>query len=171
LYTIQVYFPRKELKIWKLWDYENETSLIEDFLNWFLIVRDKILIGYNILKVDVPLLLIKSQTLPESNDFFLKINKCNIVDLHVILTFLNEGRIRGFKGWCKEFRIPFDPPITGSQINEFITKKRYEEIQKYIEIESRAIGELHSLLFKREVLQKTLKSLKCMHTQKPFLEW
>lgn len=168
MYTIQAYFPRKELKIWKLWDYENETSLIEDFLNWFLIVRDKILIGYNILKVDVPLLLIKSQTLPESNDFFSKINKCNIVDLHVILTFLNEGRIKGFKQWCKDFRIPFDPPITGSQINEFIKKERYEEIQKYIEIESKAISELHSLLFKRDVLRKTLGSLKCMHTQNYF---
>ena len=160
IYTIQVYFPKKDFKTWKIWEYESESDLVESFIDWFLYVPDKLLIGYNILKTDIPLLLMKAQKTLRSDEFFLKINRCNIVDLHVILTFLNPGEIKGLKAWCKEFKIPYEPPLTGNRIPKFFKQKLYDEIEEYIKIESEAISKLHSKLFKKDILQTTLKSLK-----------
>ena len=93
-------------KIWKLWDFENETEMLKDFVNYFLKIDDKIIIGYNILKFDIAKLLLNSMGLESFGDFFKKINFSNIVDLFVILTFLNKGVIKGLGSYCSHFNIP-----------------------------------------------------------------
>jgi len=160
LYTIQVYFPSSELKIWKIWKYRNQEQLVQDFVKWFLGVEDKILIGYNLLKVDIPLLMFQSAACEDADAFFEKANRCNIVDLHVILTFLNGGRIAGLEHWCREFGVTYRPTIPSSQIKECLQKEDYKSVVSRIKDETRAIAELHAKLFNRDRLGKALRVLK-----------
>ena len=160
LYTIQAYFPRRELKIWKIWEYETEKDMVIDFVDWFLKVNDKILIGYNLLKTDIPLLMLKAQKIPQSEEFFLKINKCNIIDLHLILTFLNKGKIQGLEAWCKEFNIPYQPSLKGNEIKTCFETANFEAITDYISIESKTVSELYSKLYRRTKLKAPLEALK-----------
>jgi len=160
LYTIQAYFPSRELKIWKIWKYQSEQKLIQDFLKWFLSVSDKILIGYNLLKVDIPLLLIKSTECKQADAFFEKVNTCNIVDLHVILTFLNNGRIAGLEHWCKEFGVTYRLTIPSSQVNECMRKGDYRSVEDRIEMETEAIAKLHRRIRRSDRLEEALRILR-----------
>lgn len=68
---------------------------IEEFIEYFLKTDDKIVVGFNILKFDIPFLLLKSGNSSRFREFFKKINYSNIVDLFTILTFQNKGIIKG----------------------------------------------------------------------------
>jgi DNA polymerase elongation subunit (family B) len=135
--TIQVKIG-KIVKIWKIWDYADEKSMIRDFMEYFLSLRDKIIIGYNLLKFDLPLLLLKARELPKFEEFFKKINRSNVVDLFTILTFLNKGRIKSLDYHCKAYN------ITGRNVplNEMISL--YEN-KKYEEFERNALANLNNL--------------------------
>lgn len=67
---------------------------LEGFVDYFLGTDDKIVIGFNILKWDVPYLLINAQASARFADLFKKMNYANIVDLYPILTFRNKGVIK-----------------------------------------------------------------------------
>jgi len=98
-----------DVKLWKLWDFPDEKAMLAAFVEHFLSVQgDKIIIGYNLLKFDVPLLLHKAAAagLPLFSEFFSRINSSNVIDLFTILTFLNEGQLKGMDFYCERFGVP-----------------------------------------------------------------
>ena len=68
---------------------------MENFLDYFLKTDDKIVVGFNLLKFDIPFLLLKAKDSGKFRDFFRKVNYSNIVDLFTVLTFQNKGVIKG----------------------------------------------------------------------------
>ena len=99
--TIQV--KRRGLSdtiIWRRWKFDNEEHLLQNFRDWFLKENDKIFVGYNILKFDLPLLLLKLSQLEKFDEFSLKLNRSNILDLFAVLTFLKK-EIKGFDYYCQ----------------------------------------------------------------------
>lgn len=95
-----------EVKLWKRWDYADERTMVSDFVDYFLgIEGDKIIIGFNLLKFDVPILLHKSAVLPKFEELFMRLNSSNVIDLFTILTFLNEGQLKGLDHYCQAFGI------------------------------------------------------------------
>jgi len=68
---------------------------VEEFLDYFLGTDDKIIVGFNLLKFGMPFLLLKARNSERLPDFFKKLNYSNVVDLFPILTFQNQGLIRG----------------------------------------------------------------------------
>jgi len=79
----------------KFWEKE------EGFIEYFLGTDDKIVIGFNILKFDIPYILLKTSHSPRFKELFSKMNYCNIVDLFNILTFQNKGIIRGLNHYLE----------------------------------------------------------------------
>ncbi|MEM7815793.1 MAG: hypothetical protein QXN71_01600 [Candidatus Aenigmatarchaeota archaeon] len=94
------------VKVWKSWEFPSERDMVSDFIRYFLKTNDKIFIGFNNLKLDIPILLLRSCGLPEFREFFRKINYANIEDLFIILTFINRGVIKGLDHYCKKEGIP-----------------------------------------------------------------
>lgn len=84
-------------------------STPEEFADYFLGTDDKIVIGFNILKFDLPYLLLLLKGSPRFPDLFQKINYANIVDLFPILTFRNKGTIKGLSHYLAERDIPLPP--------------------------------------------------------------
>jgi len=96
-----------DVKLWKLWDYADEQAMLNAFVDHFLGIQgDKIIIGYNILKFDVPLLLRKTAAHARFAELFQRINSSNVIDLFTILTFLNEGQLKSMDFYCERFSIP-----------------------------------------------------------------
>jgi uncharacterized protein YprB with RNaseH-like and TPR domain len=73
-------------KVWCIRDYKTESELIEQFVDYYLNVKDKFLIGYNITNFDIPLLFtrMKREVLKK---FFQKYNRGYVRDLAMILEF------------------------------------------------------------------------------------
>jgi DNA polymerase elongation subunit (family B) len=118
----------EEVRIWKSWEFLDEKKLISDFTKWFLEEKDKILIGFNILKFDIPLLLLKTSKFEEFGEFSLKLNRSNILDLFVVLTFLHKGNIKGFKYYCKKYGV--NGIVPREKILDLYKEKKYEEMEK-----------------------------------------
>lgn len=128
-------------KIWKLWDFENESEMLKDFIEYFTGIDDKIIIGYNILKFDILKLALNSKGLENFGKFFKKLNISNIVDLFVILTFLNKGMIKGLNSYCEQYDI--QKRITSERdLLNLYKDKRYEELVKLFSEKLDAINEL-----------------------------
>ena len=96
---------QKSEKVWKSWEFGSEEDMLTDFIRHFLSIDDKIVIGFNVLKFDLMLLMLKSKGLPEFHQFAKKINFANIADLFVILTFLKGGTISGLESHAKSYGI------------------------------------------------------------------
>lgn len=94
--------------LWKSWEFASEKEMLSDFISYFLKTQDKIVIGFNLLKLDVPLLLLRSSGLPQFGEFFKKLNYANVEDLFIILTFINRGVIKGLDHYCQKEGIPCD---------------------------------------------------------------
>lgn len=94
------------LRIWKSWEFPSEMEMLQDFVKHFLGTQDKIVIGFNNLKLDMPLLLLRTRELPEFPEFFKKFNYANVEDLFLINTFINRGIIKGLDYYCKKEGIP-----------------------------------------------------------------
>ncbi|MFH1294415.1 MAG: hypothetical protein ABIH90_00550 [Candidatus Aenigmatarchaeota archaeon] len=95
-----------EVKLWKRWDYADERTMVSDFVDYFLgIEGDKIIIGFNLLKFDIPTLLHKTASQPRFEEFFRRLNSSNVIDLFTILTFLNEGQLKGMDYYCQAFGV------------------------------------------------------------------
>jgi hypothetical protein len=93
-----VTYAKSGMHQWVSEDYTSEDQMVQAFLSWFLKEKDKIIVGYNILKFDIPILLLKLK----DEAFFAKINKSNVVDLFTILTFLNRGKLYPLDHYCKQ---------------------------------------------------------------------
>lgn len=95
-----------EVRLWKRWAFQDEKAMLSDFIKHFLSVTDdKIIIGFNLLKFDLPILLHKAACLPEFGEFFRKVNSSNVIDLFTILTFLNKGQLSGLEFYCNALGI------------------------------------------------------------------
>ena len=136
-------------RIWGRWQYESEKSMVSDFAKWFLEEKDKIIVGFNILKFELPVLLLKLSIYSknENNDFnmekfekfFLKLNRSNILDLFVILTFLRKGKIKGFKDYCMEIDIKFKER---KEILNLYYNSQYKEFEDAITLNLNALQKL-----------------------------
>jgi hypothetical protein len=99
---------RLQSTIWKSWEFESEESMLSDFVKYFLGTQDKIVIGFNNLKLDMPILLLRTKDFPDFREFFKKFNYANVEDLFLINTFINRGVIKGLDYYCKKEGIPCD---------------------------------------------------------------
>lgn len=120
---------QNEPKLWKKWQFSQERELIEDFRDWFLEEKDKIFLGYNLLKFDLPLLLLKLSSLEKFEEFSLKLNRSNILDLFVILTFLKKGNIKSFQYYCQKYNIK---SVAREEILALYDNKNYLQLEKAI---------------------------------------
>ncbi|MCX6815002.1 MAG: hypothetical protein NTY20_05125 [Candidatus Aenigmarchaeota archaeon] len=116
------------LRIWKSWEFADEREMIFDFMKYFLKTDDKIVIGFNNLKLDIPLLLLRSAGLPSFGEFFKKMNYANAEDLFVILTFINRGVIKGLDYYCKKEGIACD--FSDREIISAYNSKDYARFQE-----------------------------------------
>ena len=145
--TIQV--KKKEtndIKIWESWKFSDENVMLGDFRDWFLEEKDKILIGYNILKFDLPLLLLRLSSLEKFSEFFLKLNRSNVLDLFVVLTFLKKGNIKSFDYYCQKYNITTVPQ---EKILDFYHTKNYSQMDKAISKNLSAFAELFDRILKK----------------------
>jgi hypothetical protein len=99
---------QSQSRIWKSWEFPGEKEMLQDFVKYFLSTQDKIVIGFNLLKLDVPLLLLRTKDLPDFPEFFRKFNYANVEDLFLVNTFINRGVIKGLDYYCKKESIPCD---------------------------------------------------------------
>ncbi len=119
-----------DLHLWRRWKYESEELLLKAFLDWFMMEEDKIIIGFNILKFDVPLLLMKCKKFDNFDEFFKKINSANIIDLFVLLTLMNKGNIKGIDFYAQ--KLIGKNIIGGEEILKQYKEKKYQELEKSI---------------------------------------
>ena len=73
-------------KVWCITDYHSEAELVNQFVNYYLEVEDKFLIGYNFTNLDLPLLF-TSMDKQDLGRFFKKYNRGYVRDLAMILEF------------------------------------------------------------------------------------
>ncbi|MEM2918571.1 MAG: 3'-5' exonuclease [Candidatus Altiarchaeota archaeon] len=143
--TIQIKKSEK-VKIWCSWDYESEEELLREFINFFLQEEDKIIVGFNILKFDIPLLLLKTSHMENFEKFSMKINHSNIIDLFIVLTFQRKGKIKSFKDYCNEINIA---PISREEILTFYHSGQYEKINGAILKNFEALEKLFKNMLKK----------------------
>lgn len=129
-------------KVWKIWEHEDEGEMLEAFFDWFLEKEDKIIVGYNLLKFDIPVLLLKAKGSPRMREFFLKLNRSNIVDLFVVLTFLNRGRLLGLDYYREKYGIT-SPVIPAERIRRLYKEGKYEEVEEAVVMNLNILYELN----------------------------
>jgi len=144
--TIQ-FKKSNDIMIWHSWDFKTEEEMLNDFINCFLKDSDKILLGFNILKFDIPLLLLKSAKFQNFENFSRKLNQSNIIDLFVVLTFQRRGKIKGFNDYCKEIGIE---TIERDAIIRMYKNSEYAELDKAIKKNLNALEKLFESLVKKQ---------------------
>jgi uncharacterized protein YprB with RNaseH-like and TPR domain len=121
-----------------------ERGLIEELVKWLHDLQDKIVVGFNILKFDIPVLLLRCSELCPNllDDFFSMLNRCNTIDLLVIETYRRKGKVVSLRDACKEYGIkePMERPKRPDE----------EQLFKYQESE---LGALVKLFYKIYPLQ------------------
>lgn len=105
----------------------------EEFIEYFLSTDDKIVIGFNILKFDIPFLLLKAKDSLEFTQFFKKINYSNIIDLFTILTFQNKGVIKGLDFYLEQEGIEKNFLSDSEIIRNLDREKTKEDIKRKLE--------------------------------------
>jgi len=146
LITLQVK-KESDIKLWHSWDYETEGAMLSDFITWFLQEKDKIIVGFNILKFDIPLLLMKSANMADFEKFSMKLNRSNILDLFVILTFQRRGNIKGFQDYCREFGIE---TAARDEILSLYANKQYSELDSLLVKNLTALERLFEKVVEKE---------------------
>ncbi len=136
-----------DIKLWHSWDFASEEAMISDFVTWFLQEKDKIIVGFNILKFDIPLLLMKSVSMADFEKFSMKLNRSNILDLFVILTFQRRGNIKGFQDYCKEFGIE---TACRDEILSLYANKQYSELDGLLVKNLTALERLFETVVEKE---------------------
>jgi hypothetical protein len=112
----------EEIRIW-------DGGMLTEFIEWFSAEQDMIIVGFNILKYDIPLLLLKASSVNATEKLYNKIFRSNIVDLFVILTFLNKGKIKSLKQWCKDLNVYYEPsPPELHKFDEMHLKSELESL-------------------------------------------
>ncbi len=128
------------MRIWKIRDFPSEGEMIKDFMKFFTHMDDKIVIGFNILKFDLPLLLLKAKNLEGFEQFFRKINMANVEDLFIFLTILNEGKLNSLDFYCRHYGI--EPPPSDRDIMRWHSLGEYEKSESAFEKKLETINTL-----------------------------
>ena len=105
-------------KVWCIRDYRTESELIRQFVDYYLEVDDKFLIGYNISNFDLPFLFTRIAK-EDLARFFKKYNKGYVRDLATILEFHKIKRQK-LENVARVYRIDV------SNIEEIDVKKLHE---------------------------------------------
>lgn len=119
-------------KIWCLRDFKSETELIRQFVNYYLDVSDKFLIGYNVTNLDLPLMFrrMADEDLPR---FFHKYNRGFVRDLAMILEFHKVKRQK-----MREIAEMYNIEVRNVEdvdIPELYRKGDWDGITRYVENE------------------------------------
>ena len=128
------------VRVWTTWESGSEQAMLESFLDYFLKAPEKIITGFNILKFEIPLLLLKAKTHEKFPELFKKINSANVEDLFVILTFKNKGLIKSMDAYLKSYRLPNVPQHRETMIA--FEKKEYEKVSHHLEAKISALDQL-----------------------------
>ncbi len=131
----------KDFKIWGVWNFSSEKNMLEDFIEYFTSTDDKIIIGFNILKFEIPMILLKSQGLRGYEKLFKKINFSNFEDIFVILTFLNHGVIRGLEFYKKTYNISTNL-LSDREMFRLYQKGEYEKLDRAMKEKLDVINEI-----------------------------
>jgi uncharacterized protein YprB with RNaseH-like and TPR domain len=133
-------------KIWCIKDYKNEKELIKQFVDYYLNVKDKFLIGYNFTNLDLPLLFrrMKKEDLIR---FFEKYNKGYVRDLAMILEFHKIKRQK-LPEIAKLFQID-DTNNKRINVAKTYKEKKWEKIINYAEKELDTIEELFKKMWEQ----------------------
>ncbi len=152
-----------KLIILKEWE-EKEDKIIHKFFNCLneLIQEHKIveLVGFNILRFDIPLLELKGLQYDIKNPFEV-FRECYTIDIRQVLLPLNQFRFKGLNllSACKIVEDIFGVAITKPEysnydIPELYHKKDYDAIIRHLEGDLRSVRDLYRTL--REHLRTLL---------------
>jgi uncharacterized protein YprB with RNaseH-like and TPR domain len=119
-------------KIWCLRDFKSETELIRQFVDYYLDVSDKFLIGYNFTNLDLPLLF-RRMAEEDLLRFFHKYNRGFVRDLAMILEFHKVKRQK-MRDIAKMYNIEVRT-IEDVDIPELYRKGDWDGITNYAENE------------------------------------
>ncbi len=137
-----------EVRLWKRWDYPGEKAMVSAFADRFLGMEgDKIIIGFNLLKFDMPVLLHKAVGLPSFGDFFRRLNSSNVIDLFTILTFLNEGQLKGMEYYCQRFGVRMMGPDR-EEVARLYRSGRPEDFERISTLVSLKLNTVNELFLK-----------------------
>lgn len=95
---------------------------------------DRMLVGFNCLAFDLPVLLRRSQYLGIDAPR-MQIDKYKhpqITDLQMVLSFNGAIKMRGLAFYAKRFGIPCTDTLTGADIAQAVTEGRWDAIQTHV---------------------------------------
>ena len=127
-----------------LWNYSSQEEMLKAFLTYFLAENDKILTGFNILKFDLPLIHLSSNTLPTYKTFFTQLNRCNISDLFPLLTSLNQGQLKPLNFYCEKFNLK--PPASREELLKLYHSQAHNDLTKALEETTASVLALSNLV-------------------------
>jgi len=126
-------------KVWCCRDYRTESALVGQFVDYYLKVEDKFLIGYIIINFDLPLLLTRMEK-EDLARFFKKYNKGYVRDLAMILEFHKVKRQK-LENVAKLYKIDVSK-IEGIEIRELYEQREWNRIINYAKDELDVIEQL-----------------------------
>ncbi len=123
--TVQLKHDGK-IVMWKLWEENDETKIIEKFFDYIKNSNEKI-VGYNISRFDVNFLLARMLMNKKLTDNLLKlVDSKNWVELTEF-----QKNNHGLDNWLKELSIPRKSPVTGRHIPTLFELKQYDKIVEH----------------------------------------
>jgi len=152
---------------------EEEKNVIDFFLKKLDEFDGSTLIGYNILRFDIPYLVHKAETINEDIDFiqFKPIDLFwilpywfhNIPDGRVFFSKIpNSGNLWKFENVVEHILRKKPNPVSNKEVFELWEKKEYEKIEKHLELDL-----IHThLLIESSAIQETLNYIQNQHINK-----
>ncbi len=151
-----------EKKFWKIWDYKKEEEVVGrfyDFLEEELKKGTVWIIGFNILRFDVPLLFYKGLRLKGSEVFEIW-RDCYVEDMRQELLPLNNFKFKGLSAdnVCRALRELLKEEIErgeieiseikhkGYEVPEFYNKGEYDKIIEHLSSDIDFLKDLHYIL-------------------------
>ena len=119
-------------KVWCSRDYRTESELVGQFVDYYLEVDDKFLIGYNIINFDLPLLLTRMRK-EDLARFFKKYNRGYVRDLAMILEFHKVKRQK-LENIARMYRVDVSK-IEGIEVKKLYEQSDWDGIINYAESE------------------------------------
>lgn len=142
--------PNVEYWSFSEWELGSEQQVIERFYDYLYDLMEEarflVVIGYNILRFDIPLLIQKGakygiNSIENLNKLW---HELLIIDLFQVTLPLNNMKLKGhsFENLVKlaeelGLKIPDKPYGTGKDVQKWYEERRYEDIEKHNEIDLR----------------------------------
>jgi uncharacterized protein YprB with RNaseH-like and TPR domain len=126
-------------KIWCLQDFPSESELIRQFVDYYLDVEDKFLIGYNFTNLDLPLMFLRMAE-EDLSRFFRKYNRGYVRDLAMILEFHKVKRQK-MEDVAKMYHIEV-PKVENADVPELYRKGDWSSIRNYAKNELDVLEQL-----------------------------